>query len=113
MCVFRPAMLLLVFSLFILFSIPVYSFLTSFGVFELFLDFHFKLFIDLKINTPVVFKLVALCIMMGFPNGSDGKESACNTGDLGLIPGLGRSPGEGNGYSVHYYDIHACLFILC
>ena len=33
----------------------------------------------------------------GFPGGSDGKESTCNTGDMGLIPGLGRSPGEGNG----------------
>ena len=33
----------------------------------------------------------------GFPGGSDGKESACNAGDLGLIPGLERSPGEGNG----------------
>ena len=33
----------------------------------------------------------------GFPGGSDGKESACNAGDLGLIPGLGRFPGEGNG----------------
>ena len=33
----------------------------------------------------------------GFP-GKDGKESACNAGDLGLIPGLGRTPGEGNGY---------------
>ena len=32
-----------------------------------------------------------------FPGDSDGKESACNVGDLGLIPGLGRSPGEGNG----------------
>ena len=32
----------------------------------------------------------------GFPGGSDGKESACNTGDSGLIPGLGRSPGGGN-----------------
>ena len=32
----------------------------------------------------------------GFPGGSVGKESACNAGDLGLIPGLGRSPGEGN-----------------
>ena len=32
-----------------------------------------------------------------FPGGSDGKESACNAGDLGLISGLGRSPGEGNG----------------
>ena len=38
----------------------------------------------------------------GFPCGSAGKESACNTGDLGLIPGLGRSPGEGNGYSLQY-----------
>ena len=33
----------------------------------------------------------------GFPDGSDGKESTCSTGDSGLIPGLGRSPGEGNG----------------
>ena len=32
----------------------------------------------------------------GFPGSSDGKESACNVGDSGLIPGLGRSPGEGN-----------------
>ena len=37
----------------------------------------------------------------GFP-GKDGKESACNAGDLGLIPGLGRSPGEGNGYPLQY-----------
>ena len=35
---------------------------------------------------------------MGFPGGSAVKESACNERDLGLIPGLGRSPGEGNGY---------------
>ena len=35
--------------------------------------------------------------IMGFPGGSDGKASACNAGDLGLIPGSGRSPGEGNG----------------
>ena len=32
----------------------------------------------------------------GFPGGSAGKESTCNAGDQGLIPGLGRSPGEGN-----------------
>ena len=38
----------------------------------------------------------------GFPGGSDGKESACNSGDLGLIPGLGRSPGEGNDYPLQY-----------
>ena len=34
--------------------------------------------------------------------GSDGKESACHAGDLGLIPGLGRSPGEENGYPLQY-----------
>ena len=33
----------------------------------------------------------------GFPGGSGGKASVCNAGDPGLIPGLGRSPGEGNG----------------
>ena len=37
-----------------------------------------------------------------FPGGSDGKESACNAGDLGSIPGLGRSPGEGNGNPLQY-----------
>ena len=36
-------------------------------------------------------------IILGFPSGPDGKESACNAGDLGLIPGLGRSPGRRNG----------------
>ena len=39
---------------------------------------------------------------MGFPNSSAGKESACNVGDLGSIPGLGRSPGEGKGYPLQY-----------
>ena len=38
----------------------------------------------------------------GFPGGSDGKASACSAGDLGLIPGLGRSPGEGNGNPLQY-----------
>ena len=38
----------------------------------------------------------------GFTAGSDGKESACNVGDLGLILGLGRSPGEGKGYPLQY-----------
>ena len=37
-------------------------------------------------------------VKTGFPGGSAGKESACNAGDLGSIPGLGRSPGEGKGY---------------
>ena len=39
---------------------------------------------------------------MGFPGGSAGKESTCNAGELGLIPGLGRSPGEGKGYPLQY-----------
>ena len=39
---------------------------------------------------------------MGFPGGSDGKESACNAGDPALILGLGRSPGEGNGNPLQY-----------
>ena len=39
---------------------------------------------------------------MGFPGGSVGKESACNSGDLGSIPGLGESPGEGKGYQFQY-----------
>ena len=37
-----------------------------------------------------------------FPGGSAGKESACNEGDLGLVPGLGRYPGEGKGYPLQY-----------
>ena len=40
--------------------------------------------------------------VVGFPGGSDGKESACIAGDLNLISGLGRSPGEGNGYPLQY-----------
>ena len=39
---------------------------------------------------------------MGFPDGSAGKESACSAGDLGSIPGLGRSSGEGNGCPLQY-----------
>ena len=39
---------------------------------------------------------------MGIPDGSDGKESAYNAGDLGLIPGMGRSPGGGHGNPVQY-----------
>ena len=42
---------------------------------------------------------------MGFPDSSVGKESACNAGNPGLIPGLGRSPGEGIGYPLQYSDL--------
>ena len=52
---------------------------------------------------------------MGFPDGSAGEESSCNVGDLGSIPGLGRSPGDGKGYPLQYsvrensmdYTVHA------
>ena len=43
-----------------------------------------------------------LTSMEGFPGSSDSKTSACNAGDLGLIPGSGRSPGEGNGNLLQY-----------
>ena len=45
---------------------------------------------------------ICVCVCMGFPCGSAGKESACNIGDLGSIPGLGRSPGEGKDYLLQY-----------
>ena len=51
--------------------------------------------------------ILILYFSMGFPGGSDGKESACNAGDLGSIPGSGRSPGEVNGYPLQY----SCLEI--
>ena len=40
--------------------------------------------------------------IQGSPCGSAGKDSACNAGDLGLVPGLGRSPGKGKGYPLQY-----------
>ena len=46
--------------------------------------------------------MMSCFILWGFPGGSDGKESACNVGDPDSIPGLGRSPGEGNGYPLQY-----------
>ena len=47
----------------------------------------------------------------GFPDSSVGKESACNLGDPGSIPGSGRSPGKGIGYPVHYSGLEN--FSLC
>ena len=44
-------------------------------------------------------------VFLGLPGGSAVKESACNAEDLGLIPGLGRSPGEGDGYPLQYPDL--------
>ena len=46
-----------------------------------------------RLSTPV---------FLGFPHGSDGKESTCNAGELGSIPGLGRPPGGGHGNPLQY-----------
>ena len=48
---------------------------------------------------------ISISISMGFPDGSDGKECTCNAEDLGLNPGLERSPGGGHGNSFQ----HSCL----
>ena len=64
----------------------------------------------LKLGTVLLVGLSCLCsdigqpldLFMVFPDGSDGKESACNAGGLGLIPGSGRSPGEENGNPLQY-----------
>ena len=53
-------------------------------------------------NSPWLSILYMAVCMLGFPGGSAGKESACSAGDLGLIPGLGRAPGEGKGYPLQY-----------
>ena len=52
--------------------------------------------ISFRLQRLVLFKIL-LAPPWGFPWGSDGKESTCNAGDLGLLPGWGRSPGEGKG----------------
>ena len=51
-----------------------------------------------RISTSVV----SVALVMGFSGGSAGRESTCNVGDLDSIPGLGRFPGEGNGYPLQY-----------
>ena len=50
-------------------------------------------------------EFITMYFLVGFPGGSNSKESACNMGDPGSIPGSGRSPGEGNGYPLQ----HSCL----
>ena len=49
--------------------------------------------------------IIDMYVYEGFPGNSDGKESACSVGDLDLIPGLGRSPGEGKGYPMLAWKI--------
>ena len=54
------------------------------------------------IGSPLSMNMTYITTFMGFPGSSAGKESTCNEGDLGSIPGLGKSPGEGKGHPVHY-----------
>ena len=51
----------------------------------------------------------AMCTHWGFPDGSDGKESACSAGGPGSIPGLGISPGEGNGNPLQYSHLENAM----
>ena len=55
-----------------------------------------------KFSHSLLWHWYYLIIILGFPGSSAGKESACNSGDPGLISGLGRSPGEGIGYPLQY-----------
>ena len=62
-------------------------------------------------TTGILIKRRNLCIDMhqGFPGSSDGKESARNAGDLGSIPGLGRSPAEGKGDPLQYSGLEISM----
>ena len=55
--------------------------------------------------TSVSCNFVNLLFLAHFPDGSAVKESACNVGDLGSVPGLGKSPGEGKGYPLQYSSL--------
>ena len=63
-------------------------------------DHQRAFFYDFKTVRGKVWVLMAT--VLGFPGGSDSKESVCNAGYLGLIPGLGRSPGGGHGNPLQY-----------
>ena len=74
-----------------------------------FIDNHHCHMNDLTTTTTTVYLAYfyhhiyqMLKLVQGISGGSDGKESACNVGDLGSIPGSGRSPGEGNGSPLQY-----------
>ena len=56
----------------------------------------------LKISNFPIKKTMQRSFLFGFPDGSDDKETACNTGDQGSIPGSGESPGEGNDNPLQY-----------
>ena len=61
------------------------------------------------LSQPMQVALRFACCLSGFPSCSSGKEYACNARDWGLIPGLGRSPGEGNGFPFQYSCLGNCM----
>ena len=67
------------------------------------------LYIYIYIYTHPRVELLDHTVALGFPAGSDGKESACNAGDLGWIPGSRRSPGERNGYPLQYSSLESSM----
>ena len=67
------------------------------------MEFSFSSYTE-SVKTPPRYTNNCLSIpILGFPDGSDGKESSCNAGDLGSVPGLGRSPGGGHGNPLQYF----------
>ena len=74
---------------------------------------YYKLLSIVPWATAVGPSLSILCSIpkWGFPYGSAGKESACSVGDLGSIPGLGRSSGEGKGYPLQYSGLENSMVL--
>ena len=70
-----------------------------------FLLFFISTYLDYIFTSKIHITLLIISssLLRDFPGGSDGKASVYNAGDLGSIPGLGRSPGEGNGNPLQYY----------
>ena len=67
--------------------------------------FFIPAFVDehlVSFHVLAIVNSAATPVFLGFPGGSAGKESTCNAGDLGSIPGLGRCPGEGKDYPLQY-----------
>ena len=66
-----------------------------------------------SLNGPTDNRTFKKLLIVGFLDSSAGKESTCNAGDLGLIPGLRRFPGEGKGFPLQYSGLENSMGILC
>ena len=84
-------------------SIPIFSAGDRWWrIFKVIFFFHEASHFPQKINCRAPFQVAPCWCCLGFPGGSEVKASACNVGDLGSIPGSGRSPGEGNDNPLQY-----------